>query len=81
MLRADIYRYFPAIDRAILKRDFRRRIGCARTLLVLDAIVGGSNPQEPVNLHCPGDDLFAPFVRRRGLPIGNLTSRQVVMAK
>ena len=30
VLRADIYRYFPAIDHEILKRDLRRRI--ARTL-------------------------------------------------
>ena len=30
---------------------------------------------EPVNLYFPGDDLFTPFERRRGLPIGNLTSR------
>jgi hypothetical protein len=28
-----------------------------------------------VNLHFPGDDLFAPWERRRGLPIGNLTSQ------
>ena len=26
VLRCDIYRYFPAIDHAILKRDLRRRI-------------------------------------------------------
>jgi hypothetical protein len=28
-----------------------------------------------VNLHFPGDDLFTPYERRRGLPIGNLTSQ------
>lgn len=75
VLRCDIYRYFPAIDHAILKAEFRRRIGCQRTLWLMDAIVDGSNPQEPANLHFPGDDLFAPFGRRRGLPIGNLTSQ------
>jgi hypothetical protein len=37
--------------------------------------VDSSNQQEPVNLHFPGDDLFLPFERRRGLPIGNLTSQ------
>ena len=31
VLRCDIYRYFPAIDHAILKRDLRRRIACAPT--------------------------------------------------
>jgi len=75
VLRADIYRFFPAIDHAILKADLRRRIGCPETLWLLDAIIDGSNPQEPVNLYFPDDDLFAPFDRRRGLPIGNLTSQ------
>ena len=31
--------------------------------------------QEAVELHFPGDDLFEPYRRRRGLPIGNLTSQ------
>jgi retron-type reverse transcriptase len=75
VLRCDIYRYFPAIDHAILKADLRRRIACPRTLWLLDAIIDGSNPQEPVNRHYPGDDLLAPLNRRRGLPIGNLTSQ------
>ena len=75
VLRCDIYRYFPAIDHAILKHDFRRRISCANTLRLLDMIVDGSNKQEPVNLHFPGDDLFTPYERQRGLPIGNLTSQ------
>jgi retron-type reverse transcriptase len=75
VLRCDIYRYFPAIDHAILKRAFRRRIACAPTLALMELIVDGSNPQEPVNLYFDGDDLFAPHERRRGLPIGNLTSQ------
>ena len=75
VLRCDIYRYFPAIDHEILKRDLRRRIACPPTLALADRIVDGSNAQEPVNLHFPGDDLFTPFERRRGLPIGNLTSQ------
>jgi len=75
VLRCDIYRYFPAIDHALLKDLFRRRIACPQTLWLLDAIVDGSNPQEPVDLYFPNDDLFAPFRRRRGLPIGNLTSQ------
>jgi len=75
VLRGDIYRYFPAIDHAILKRDLRRRIACERTLWLADAIIDGSNPQEPVHIHYPGDDLLTPVQRRRGLPIGNLTSQ------
>jgi retron-type reverse transcriptase len=75
VLRCDIFRYFPAIDHEILKSQFRRRIACERTLALMDLIAGGSNAQEPVELHFPGDDLFAPYERRRGLPIGNLTSQ------
>ena len=75
VLRGDVLRYFPAIDHEVLKSDLRRRIRCRRTLAVLDRIIDGSNPQEPVHLYYPGDDLFTPYERRRGLPIGNLTSQ------
>lgn len=75
VLRCDIFRYFPAIDHEILKQDLRRRIVCPDTLWLLDAIIDSSNPQEPVHMHFPGDDLLAPLERRRGLPIGNLTSQ------
>ena len=53
VLRCDIYRYFPAVDHEILKRDLRRRIACPRTLALADRIVDGSNPQEPVPFSCP----------------------------
>ena len=75
VLRCDIFRYFPAIDHRILKRDLRRRLSDERLLAIVDAIIDGSNPQEPVEVFFPGDDLFAPIERRRGLPIGNLTSQ------
>jgi retron-type reverse transcriptase len=75
VLRCDIYRYFPSIDHSILKHEFRRRIACERTLWLMDTIIDGSNLQEPVDLYFPGDDLFEPYQRRRGLPIGNLTSQ------
>jgi RNA-directed DNA polymerase len=75
VLRGDIYRYFPAIDHVILKADLRRRIACEATLWLLDTIIDGSNPQEAVIHYYPGDDLFEPHRRRRGLPIGNLTSQ------
>ena len=75
VLRADIFRYFPSIDHEILKNDLRRRIACPRTLELTDRIVDGSNRQEPVDLLFPGDDLLTPLERRRGLPIGNLTSQ------
>lgn len=75
VLRCDIRRYFPAIDHDLLKRDLRRRLTCHRTLALADRIIDGSNPQEPVNDYYSGDDLFTPYGRRRGLPIGNLNSQ------
>ncbi len=75
VLRCDIWRFFPAMDHAILKAEFRRRIVCPSTLWLMDAVVDGSNRQEPVHLHYPGDDILTPLQRRRGLPIGNLTSQ------
>lgn len=75
VLRCDIHRFFPSIDHAVVKADARRFVACPRTLAVLDAVIDGSNPQEPVTGYYPGDDLFTPFERRRGLPLGNLTSQ------
>ncbi|MFW6024583.1 MAG: hypothetical protein ACOC8P_03080 [Dichotomicrobium sp.] len=46
------------------------RSGCP-----LDLIVDASNRQEPVDAYFAGDGLFTPHERRRGLPIGNLTSQ------
>jgi len=71
----DIRKYFPSIDHLILKALFRRLIKDRRVLQLMDRIVDGSNEQERVSEYFPGDDLFAPLTRRRGLPIGNLTSQ------
>ena len=57
------------------RHSLRRRIACPGPLALADRIVDGANPQEPAPLYFPGDDLFTPFERRRGLPIGNLTSQ------
>ena len=71
----DIRKYFPSIDHDILKGQFRRLIKDAPVLNVMDLIVDNSNDQEPMHEYFPGDDLFTPHRRRRGLPIGNLTSQ------
>ena len=47
VLRCDVYRYFPAIDHAILKMDLRRRIACGRTLGLLDRSSTGRTPRSP----------------------------------
>lgn len=75
VLKGDIAKFFPSIDHALLKAQVRRVIADERLLAVLERVVDGSNPQEPVTEWFPGDDLFAPAGRRRGIPIGNLTSQ------
>ncbi len=75
VLQCDIQKYFPSIDHEILKTLLRRKIKCKDTLWLLDTIIDNSNPQIPINEHFPGDDFLSPLDRRRGLPVGNLTSQ------
>ncbi|MDO9068799.1 MAG: RNA-directed DNA polymerase [Deltaproteobacteria bacterium] len=75
VLKSDIRKYFPSIDHEILKNKIRRKIKCRPTIALIDAIIDGSNPQDEVNSHFPGDGLFTPFQRKCGIPIGNLTSQ------
>lgn len=75
VLQCDIKKYFPSIDHEILKTLLHRKLKCPDTLWLVDKIVDSSNEQEPSINHFPGDDLLTPLQRRRGLPIGNLTSQ------
>lgn len=75
VLQCDIKKYFPSIDREILKTMLRRKIKCKNTLWLIDLIIDNSNDQLPVLDYFPGDDLLTPIQRKRGLPIGNLTSQ------
>ncbi|WDD36069.1 reverse transcriptase domain-containing protein (plasmid) [Nostoc sp. UHCC 0926] len=75
VLQCDIRKYFPSIDHIILKELIRRKIKCSDTLWLIETIIGNSNEQEGVIDYFPGDDLLTPVTRRRGLPIGNLTSQ------
>jgi retron-type reverse transcriptase len=75
VLETHLMRYFPSIDHEVLKALFRRKLKGARLLRLLDRIVDGGGEQPRVAWWFPGDDLFAPAERRRGLPIGNLTSQ------
>ena len=74
VLRADIFRYFPAIDHAVLKQNLRRRIACPKTLWLLDTLIDGSNPQKPVYQFYPGDDLLS--VAQRFPPSPHAPMRQ-----
>lgn len=74
-LKCDIKKFFPSIDHEILKAQIRKRIGDEKLLQLIDMIIDHSNPQEAVHDYFPGDDLFTPYERKKGLPIGNLTSQ------
>jgi retron-type reverse transcriptase len=75
VLKLDVHRFFPSIDHAILKQRLRRSLKDPDVLWLCDTILDASNEQEPCTAWFSGDDLFTPFVRRRGIPIGNLTSQ------
>lgn len=75
VLKCDIRKFFPSIDHEILKQELRWKIACPDTLWLIDIIIDNSNAQEEHIAYYPGDDLFTPWQRRHGLPIGNLTSQ------
>jgi retron-type reverse transcriptase len=75
VLKADIRKYFPSIDHEVLKELLARVIKCRPTLHLAARIIDGSNAQEDATAYFPGDDLFTPYNRRCGLPIGNQTSQ------
>jgi RNA-directed DNA polymerase len=74
VLKCDIAQYFPSMDHAVLRGLLQRVIVDERLLDLLDRILDS---------HCdgtrqawePGGDLFSVHKRKRGLPIGNLTSQ------
>jgi hypothetical protein len=75
VLKCDVRKYFASIDHRILKQLLARAVKCRRTLELAGLVIDGSNPQEEVIQYFPGDDLFTPYERRRGLPLGNQTSQ------
>lgn len=74
-VHCDVRKFFPSIDHEILKGTFRRLIKDSSLLSLMDLIVDSSNPQPAEPEWFEEDDLFSPAERRRGLPIGNLTSQ------
>lgn len=74
-LKLDVRKFFPSIDHEVLKEQLRRVIRDRDVLRLGGTIIDGSCPQETVVQHFPGDDLLTPSIRRRGIPIGNLTSQ------
>lgn len=75
VLKLDLRKFFPSIDHALLVERLGAAVKDPDVLALAALIIARSNPQEPVVRYYPGDDLFTPLERRRGLPIGNLTSQ------
>ncbi|MBE7458652.1 MAG: RNA-directed DNA polymerase [Planctomycetia bacterium] len=75
VLQCDIVKFFPSVDHQILKTLLRSRVRDDGILWLCDTIIDGSNEQERIVRYFPPDDLFSPLDRRRGLPIGNMTSQ------
>jgi hypothetical protein len=74
-LKLDVSRYFPSIDHEICKAKLARLIKDPDVLWLFGQIID-SAPASPAPLAIfPGDDLVTLMQRRRGLPIGNLTSQ------
>lgn len=59
----------------MLKEVLERKIKDPDLLWLVNLIIDNSNQQEEINNYFLGDDLFTPFRRRRGIPIGNQTSQ------
>jgi retron-type reverse transcriptase len=74
VLKLDVQKYFPSIDHLILEDLLARVIHCPDTLRLIKLIIASSNPPEEPQ-YFPGDTLFTPHERRRGLPLGNQTSQ------
>jgi retron-type reverse transcriptase len=68
-------KYFPSIDHRILRDLLARVVRCPDTLRLIEIIVESSNPTDEAIHYFPGDTLFSPMERRRGLPLGNQTSQ------
>jgi RNA-directed DNA polymerase len=75
VLQCDIQKYFPSIDRTILKTQLRRKIKCLETLWLIDTIIDNGNYVPTPLQHFAGDTLLTHMERPKGLPIGNLTSQ------
>ncbi len=75
-LKLDVSRYFPSVDHDILKQQLAARIKDKQVLWLFNVIIDHA-PEFPPGLpvYFPGDDLFTPQTRKKGLPIGNLTSQ------
>lgn len=74
VLKCDIRKYFPSVDHEILLEAVTKKIKCPQTLWLVRQIIA-TRDDKSAAFYFPGDDLFTPFTRCKGIAIGNLTSQ------
>ena len=77
VLQCDIRQFFPSLDHAVLRAILWRKMHDPQTRWLIDQILASGAHvlrDEYEMVWFPGDDLLA-AARKRGLPIGNLTSQ------
>jgi retron-type reverse transcriptase len=76
VLKCDIRKYFQTMDHGILMEKLCNRIADKDTLWLLEKIVESRDSNgDMLAFFFWGDDLFTPCERKRGIPVGNLTSQ------
>lgn len=75
VLKLDIRQYFPSVDHQLLLSLVERRISDPHVLWLVDVVLRSYEQPDPVPVWFPGDSLFTPTERSRGIPIGNQTSQ------
>lgn len=75
VLKIDIKKYFPSIDHEILISMLYKKVDCDDTMQLLIGLIENSNKQEDAFFYFTNDTLLTPHERRKGIPLGNLTSQ------
>ena len=74
VLKVDVSKYFYSINHDLLKASVFRHVACPRTRELIAALLTTYSAHDEYYFPQPNDDLFD-VLRRRGVPIGNLTSQ------
>jgi RNA-directed DNA polymerase len=75
VLQLDIRKFFPTIDHQILMQLLGKKVTCRATMDLLGQLIANSNKQDDAFFYFSHDDLFTPYERKKGIPLGNLTSQ------
>ncbi len=74
VLKCDIRKYFENVDQEILLNKVKKKIKCKNTLWLVKKIIDSRQSNIGIE-YFDGDELFTPLYRKKGLPMGNLTSQ------